>query len=107
LDVNDLERRLRDADPLNHEPELSTATSQAIRQYVISAKPATGEIQWSPGPVVLALTIAFAMTLGILIGHFQSENEKPAALTSTPKSERQLQFETPGGTRIIWLLKSD
>ena len=105
--MNDLERRLRDADPLNHEPELSPATSQAIKQYVISAAPAAGEIQWSPNPMVLALTIVFAMTLGILIGRFEGQSEKPTALTLTPKSERQLQFETPGGTRIVWFLKSD
>ena len=105
--MNDLERRLRDADPLNHEPELSTATSQAIRQHVISAAPATSESTWFPNPLVLALTIVIAITLGTLIGRFGSGNEKPAALTSAPKSEHQLQFEPPGGTRIVWFLKSD
>jgi hypothetical protein len=105
--VNDLERRLRDADPLNHEPDLSTATTQAIRQHVISAGPATSQSKWFPNPVLLAVTIVAAITLGTLVGRFESEHEKPAALTSTPKSERQLQFETPGGTRIVWFLKSD
>jgi hypothetical protein len=103
--MTDLNRLLRDADPLAHEPELSTSTTRAMRQAIVSAEIRPRQIGWMPGPIVLALTIACAMTAGIGLSRLQKPQEVPIA--RQPTIERQVQFETPGGTRIIWFLKSD
>jgi hypothetical protein len=71
--------------------------------------PATREDVWSPGPLLLAATVAVALVIGAFAGTEFHPNETRVANPSPSRSgeHRQVQFETPGGTRVIWVLNSD
>lgn len=103
---NDLGQQLRDADPLTRERALSTDDVHAMRRRIVSAAhdaPQRGR----PGlQIAGAIVIACTVVVGLAIAtRFRSDRglEKPV---TTPRQDepRQLQFETPGGTRIIWVL---
>jgi hypothetical protein len=95
---------LRSMDPLAREEGLSEAEVRTLRQKVVQAavKPQPG---WWPGTVAVAGSVAVALAVGALAGvrlaPETSESPRPAAITY---ESRQLQFETPGGTRVIWVL---
>jgi hypothetical protein len=105
-----LSRALRDGDPLAHESGLSAEDAAAIRRVVIAAahrqpSPATA---W-PRPLMLAATLAMTIVAGVLVGrvlphtHETRPTTPPAAAPATDAARRQMQFATPGGTRIIWV----
>ena len=113
--MDDLKSWLRDADPLAREPELAAADAQAIRRAVIVAgleRPSPAA-SW-PRPLFVAATIAVTLAAGVLAGLRQPARD-PAPVESQPRAaappavsfsvenRRQLEFATPGGTRIIWV----
>jgi hypothetical protein len=109
---------LKDADPLREraeEQELSTADAQAIRRaMLITAAAMPSVIDRRPiwrRPLPLAAAAALVASVSGIVGHrlvTRPEVQPPAAdlIASSPGADsdrRQLQFATPGGTRIIWV----
>jgi hypothetical protein len=81
-----------------------------MRRLVVSAaaKPAPAPSWWGQSLAVAAL-LALMVGAGLLAGRQAAEREDlmpPIALEDPPPDggeRRQLQFSTPGGTRIIWV----
>jgi len=105
--TNDLRQRLHDADPLESEPALSTADVHAMRRTILSADHSTSHRgnrarRTAAGAIVLACTVA----AGVFVATWLRSD--PVGINAPGHQEsRQLQFETPGGTRIIWVLNPD
>ena len=101
---------LRDADPLRDDPSLAAEDVQAIRQLVVKTAREQGQatVFWLQ-PVAVAAVVVTMIGVGITAGRrLPAVPAAPvvhsqAALTVDRDVEpRQLQFATPGGTRIIW-----
>jgi len=101
-------------DPIAREPGLSADDADAIRRAVIaSAETSDSTGAWWPQPLFLATTVAASILIGITLGarlprantRLASTQTRSAQATSTAQTDerRQLQFATPGGTRIIWV----
>jgi anti-sigma-K factor RskA len=104
---------LEDADPLRVEPELSGDDARRMRQVILSA---TGQIDtagafWRRAVAVAAVLVLMAVagTIGL-----RTPTRAPKVAgnnTSVEPAEAgerlQVQFATPGGTRVIWTLSSD
>jgi hypothetical protein len=116
--MNDVRRLLRDADPLTREEGLPRSTAAAMRHAVVAAaRDASRPAVWWPSPVVVAGTVAVTLSAGVIIGRAlpwrevrtvspqPESSSSAAAMASAPR--RQLQFATPGGTRIIWVFDPD
>jgi hypothetical protein len=98
---------LRTGDPLQGDSALSSDAARVIRRTVVAATREAAMPLWSwPRPLTVALTIAATLVLGIILGRqLPSRNVVPAKPPTVER--RQMQFETPGGTRIIWTFSSD
>jgi hypothetical protein len=105
--MNTIRDLLRGADPLMHEPPLSPVDVARMREAVLAAAidaPAV-RVPW----VALAAT-----TLAVIAGMFAT-HAQPAPARAEPLvasgpgvgSLRQLQFATPGGTRVIWMFNPE
>ena len=115
----DLKRRLIDGDPVAREPELDAFHAQTMRQRVV-LEARTGEREGFPEregfsrataswlqPVAVAGALAACLVAGVGIGlringTDVSSVERPFQGRGLQSPPRQLQFATPGGTRIIW-----
>ena len=114
--MSELKELLKAGDPAAHEPPLPLVDVQRMRRIVVSTPPAEPRAWW-PQPIAvaaaLALTIAAAIGLGRQMpGHSDQAagDTDRARLASSGDSEgttRQLHFETPGGTQIIWVFDEE
>jgi hypothetical protein len=105
---------LRDADPVREGDELSAAEASALRREVLSAitGPAPVFAPWQR-PMALASVVALIMAVSGIAGHRLTQAARttgdrapavpPVAPAVADVDCRQLQFATPGGTRIIWV----
>jgi hypothetical protein len=108
--MKDIGRLLRDGDPVALEPEMSAADVQAVRRAVLAALATTDRAtgRW-PGPFLAAAAVAAAMVAGVAVGLRTPASQMPAAgaesthASDAVRVQRQLQFASPGGTRIIWV----
>ena len=100
---------LREADPLARESGMSAADVQAMRRAVVTAAPEVRDAAWSPRPMMLAATVGFTLVMGVVLGTwFLPHGERLVVPANNhPVEHRQVQFETRGGTRVIWVLRSD
>ena len=101
--------RLREADAAAP-VEITDAELRRMRQVVVAAAAAApGATVWPPAFLVTA-TALLVVCSGLLAG-LQTLTTKPAPLIverpAEPSARTQLQFATPGGTRIIWVFDSD
>jgi hypothetical protein len=100
---------LEAADPLRHESPLSTSDIERMRQTVLRTERAGTGPAWlwprafAAAALVVLLVIAGTVNRGKTRRIQPGEATKVAA-PSGPAERRQLQFETPGGTRIIWTI---
>lgn len=109
--MKDLHELLNAADPLRVEPPLSDADAQAMRRVVLSAvrRQQAMAMLW-PGAVPVAALIVVMVVAGAAAGRRLPPPEPlpmKTAATLEPNAETdrtQVQFATPGGTRIIWTL---
>jgi hypothetical protein len=98
---------LRDHDPI--EP-LTADDSAAIRRRVVAEAVRPGKALaprrlapiWALGGALTVAAIA-----GILVARTHPQAAAVAPAGSAPGDMRQLQFATPGGTRIIWQFNPD
>jgi hypothetical protein len=106
---------LKDADPVAREKALSAEDAQRMRREMVSAMPecAAARPLWRR-PLTFAAAAAIVMTVITVAGHrgrsvrpFDDLSVSPATpidgAPSGSNATRQLQFATPGGTRIIWI----
>jgi len=114
----DVRKFLNDGDPLRPETgeaaELSTVDAERMRRVIVSAalESRPSRAPWQR-PFVLAAAAALLVVVGTMTGHQVMVEPAPAAGTPEPGAatggsggdgdRRQLQFATPGGTRIIWI----
>ena len=98
---------LKAADPLNVEAGMSMDDARVMRRVVAAATGDSRTADWEwPRPLAVAMTIAATLALGIVIG--RQLPSRDVVMPKAPTVERrQMQFETPGGTRIIWTFSSD
>lgn len=127
LDLETLQRILREGDPASEMPPdrayaLRSATLRAAAQRTAASSPAR------PRPLFVVACALAAGCLALAVGLNQraaldgpapavrtAASEKPAWVSYQPASPdqelsqkpSQIQFQTPGGTRIIWLLVAD
>jgi hypothetical protein len=105
--MNDLTRRLRDADPVRLEAGLTEEARDMMRRSVIAAAengPAAGP-RWRQPIALAAMTVLVAF--GVSAAHRYATTHDPvrAVSAAAPQaSATQVQFRTPGGTRIIWTI---
>ena len=113
--MTDWREELLAGDPIAAAPELSSADVDANRRVVLTAAPLRHR-----GPagfavaLVCSLSILAAGSVWIVRQRPQRAGEPRATASSTtldhPPSDqperRQVQFATPGGTRVIWVLES-
>jgi hypothetical protein len=99
---------------------LSAESASAMRRIVVAEARAHAhdEASWSSrSAVVFALTVLLMIAAGVTVGRrIGSSAPGPADADAkmsvvvpvpSPPPPRQLQFATPGGTRIIWVFNSD
>jgi hypothetical protein len=104
--MNDLTTRLRDADPVRLEAGLPAETREGMRRAILSAAEAGGSRapQWRQ-PLALAAVGVLTMAGAAAAHRFAEARERPTATApAAPPVATQVQFRTPGGTRIIWTI---
>jgi hypothetical protein len=113
--MKDVGRILRNADPLAREGELPPSAVTDMRHAIVAAaRGAEPAAAWWPRPILVAATVAITLVAGVTMGRWLPwRNARPAAVRPEASSaavsapRRQLQFATPGGTRIIWVFDPD
>lgn len=99
----DLSEELRTTDPVAREPGLSLAEVQVMRRTLVAAAKETRHAAWSPRTATWTVAIVLTLAVGIFISSlFGPTTEQP--IRPEADQQRQLQFETPGGTRVVWVL---
>ena len=112
--MKDIGRLLRDGDPVALEPEMSAADVQAVRRAVLAALATTDRAtsRW-PGPLLAGGAVTAALAAGVFLGlRTPAPRVSPIETAFTHASDaegahRQVQFASPGGTRIIWVFDSE
>ena len=104
--MTDIRKLLLDADPLRDETRLSPADVDAIRQAMIAAATAPHRrhfVAWLP--LVAAAVVVTAMALAVTMNRAAARSMELKAADQAPDAAetRQVQFATPGGTRVIWV----
>ena len=96
---------LREHDPI--EP-LTADEAEAIRRVLIrEARSATATAPPRLVPILaLGSALVVAVISGLMVARAHPETPAPSS-PSAPGDLRQLQFTTPGGTRIIWQFNPD
>jgi hypothetical protein len=109
--MKDLETVLREGDPAAADEGLSPEQVHAIRRAMLNAarQPDVVRTPWQR-PLAVAATVALTVGAGVFTG--QRLAHAPNASLDAPAAapaerRRQLQFSTPGGTRIIWVFDPD
>ena len=104
--THDLRTRLREADPVGTEPPLSPDEAARMRRAILAA---SAEPSVSHSRPRLTLALAAMLTIAATVGaisarRFAARLEPPAATpdATVAAARTQVQFSTPGGTRIIW-----
>jgi len=103
-----LKDQLRAADPLAHESGLSDAEVDAMRRAITAEASGVRRVEWRSRPAALvAATAAVAVTVaaGTFIRALFEAAHEPVVQPQAHE-QRELQFETPGGTRVVWVLSS-
>ena len=117
--MTDWRAQVRDAVEDADRDRLSADAVRAMRQTVVAAaRQERGEVppfSWRR-PLALAGTLLLLIGGGITAGRRMDvapsgrppvDATAPAPIRPDGTARRQLQFSTPGGTRIIWVFNSD
>jgi hypothetical protein len=105
---------LREGDPIAFDPDMPEADARRIRQQVLAhrgrARDDRGAL-WR-GVAVFASVGAAAVALGTWLGDAglggtPGGRVRLAVVTATEPPPRQVQFVTPRGTRVVWVLQAE
>lgn len=106
--MNDtLRQHLRDADPVPREAGLSPDAIADLRRAVIAAAHSAPARPFLWGrQMAMAACLAVMVLTGVLAARRvpSAVREADAQATLISDQRTQVQFSTPGGTRIIWTL---
>jgi hypothetical protein len=102
---SNLSERLQEGDPLAKEPAIPADHVEEMRRAVMvsrrAAPPATAHL----GRALIVAAVALAAVVVAFVGSIgRPAQDRGTPAPDAPSEQRQIQFETPGGTRIIWLL---
>jgi hypothetical protein len=108
-----LQEWLKEGDPVASEPPLSNADAQRMRREIIAAgqQHERGFAVGSRG-LLTAATVVLAAAIGAVSwvdeSRRASREDGPASgATADQPVVRQLFFEMPGGTRVIWVFNPE
>lgn len=107
--MKNLRRLLDEADPLRGEPALSTTDAREIRRTMLGAVE-TISAAFFPSALAVAALVVVMVVAGAAVGRKLSVREpfqaadRSSGMTVAVGERRQVQFATPGGTRIIWTI---
>jgi hypothetical protein len=107
--MKNLRTLLEESDPLRDEPGLAPADAQTIRRAMLGAVTTMSGILWPralPVAAIVVLMIAAGAAAGRRLNAPDPAAIQQGAASAAPDSQerRQVQFSTPGGTRIIWTI---
>ena len=87
----------------SHTDPLPADQAAAIRRMAIAlaAEGASRPVERLAPMMVIGSVLVSAVTAGVLVARSQPVPSQPSPAVGSP-GIRQLQFATPGGTRIIW-----
>jgi hypothetical protein len=97
------------ADPLRDEPALATVDAREMRRRTLGAVETAAPLSF-PRTLPVAALVALMIVAGMAAGRRFSDVEPmpagdgAAAVAPGDGERRQVQFATPGGTRIIWTI---
>lgn len=100
---------LEQSDPLRYEPELSTMDAREIRRTMLGAVETMSAV-FFPRALPVAALVVVMVVAGTAAGRRLSVRApahpagERAGAPAVPDERRQVQFATPGGTRIIWTI---
>lgn len=115
--MDELTRRLRDADPLARESGLSDFEAAVMRQRVTLLPREAETLHVSSWKAAVASLVLAAVAIAGTVFDSRAARSLDRASSSvaaegtatirvvTPTT--QLQFQTPGGTRIVWTINPD
>lgn len=120
--MTDWRTLLRELEARNEDDRLSPDDAESMRRAMLAAA-AKGSPEREHGswmrPLLVAATVVAMVAVGVLAGRrfdlgvppqhqpAQGESHQESGAAETGEPNRQLQFLTPGGTRIIWVFNSD
>ena len=109
--MKNLRAMLEAADPLRDEPALATTDAREIRRQVLGAVAAPSPLSFPralPVAALVVMMIAAGMAAGRRFTAAVPPTGREAAMSAPGDDERrQVQFATPGGTKIIWTIDPD
>jgi hypothetical protein len=105
--MKDLRTVLREGDPAAADQGLTPDQTTRMRRAIVIAarRPDVVRTPWQQ-PLAVAAMVVLTVAAGVFAGQrlARSQPEGVDQPRATPIEERrQLQFSTPGGTRIIWV----
>jgi len=107
--MTDLRELLVHADPLAEEGGLSDTDAQTMRRRVLAARVQhpSGSLVWHS--MLAALPLAAVFALGMVLHRALTPPPAPADVAGSRATAgyRQIYFQTDGGTRVFWTLRSD
>lgn len=106
---------LRAGDPAGDGCEPTVAETAAMRRRVLDSRPENPHLSLRISPVwalAAALLLAVALGRGFAPGvvgpaGVVSPAVTPARPAAQAPAQRQIQFDTPGGTRVVWVLDTE
>ena len=123
INDSELTRLLQDADPLAHDSGFGTTERMEMRRLILSQVAAKAQSPWRQLSPVLSVALLLALALAIAwwpraagSPTASSSLHGRGAATATPGptpgvqeagtalESRKIQFETPGGTLVVWVL---
>ena len=121
---NDLTSLLRCNDPLLDEPGLGVLETAEMRRTVLAEIPEETRHLWRQLSPAMSVALLLAVALGVAwwpsfteptspvsvpVGEATVHHESPSVEPGIQRSgnaleNRKIQFETPGGTLVVWVL---
>ena len=110
--MNSWQSLLRETDP-GANARLAPHDAEAIRRAAVAAarQPVARQMEWQR-PLAMAAILILMIGSGVVAGRWVAVRDSalsPAVVDSPDSAAepRQLQFATPGGTRIIWVFNPE